>query len=98
MVLFVVDAPSCRAHIDHLTANGFCVSTTTPHSAVARAAALQPDAIVIDCDAVCDVTAILKRHPPTQHIPIIVLMEDDETCDLVDPKGGTRSLTSSSTR
>ena len=76
IVLFVVHAASCRAHIGHLIANGFQVSTTAPPSAIAHATALQPDVIVLDCDHVCDVTAQLKRHVPTHHIPIISLIEE----------------------
>jgi CheY-like chemotaxis protein len=75
IVLFVVHATSCRAHIGHLTANGFHVCTTAPPSAIAHATALQPDVIVLDCDDMCDVTAQLKRHLPTHHIPIISLIE-----------------------
>jgi CheY-like chemotaxis protein len=74
-VLFVHDGVSYEAHRKHLSDAGLRVSETRADSALAEAARLQPDIIVLDfaCDG--EITAQLKSYAPTRHIPIIAFVD-----------------------
>ena len=74
-VLFIHDGVSFEAHRKHLSDAGLRVSDTLAGAAVAEAARLQPDIIVLDfaCDG--GVTAQLKSYAPTRHIPIIAFVD-----------------------
>jgi CheY-like chemotaxis protein len=74
-VLLVHDGNPYKAHIKHLTDAGLHVSEAHAADALTRATELQPDIIVLDFGSNGGVTAQLKGNAPTQHIPVIALVE-----------------------
>lgn len=73
-VLLVHDGSGYERHVKHLTDAGLRVAEAHADSAVAEAAAILPDLIVVDFDSDGDVTRQLKTYAPTQHIPIVALV------------------------
>ena len=74
-VLMVHNGGPYRAHIRHLIDAGLHVSDIHPNEALASAIHLQPDIIVLDFGCDGEVTAQLKGHEATKHIPVIALVE-----------------------
>jgi PleD family two-component response regulator len=74
-VLLVHDGSGYEAHVKYLTDAGLRVSETHADSALAEATTVQPDIIVIDFGCDGEVTSQLKGHAPTQHIPVIALVD-----------------------
>ena len=82
-VLFIHSGRSHDAHIRHLKQAGLRVSETHANVALAEAARLQPDIIVLDFECNGETVAQLKGDPRTRHIPVIALAKlatrsDDE--------------------
>ena len=74
-VLLVHDGVSVQSHFNYLSAAGLNVSQIGGPSAVAEALRLQPDLIVLDFGCDGEVTAALKAHTGTTHIPVIALVD-----------------------
>jgi CheY-like chemotaxis protein len=74
-VLLVHNGVPYEAHLKHLTDAGLHVSVAHGEDALAEATKLQPDIIMLDFGCNGEVTAQLKDHAPTGHIPIIALVE-----------------------
>ena len=74
-VLFVHNGIPYEAHMKHLVDAGLSVTETHADSALAKAATLQPDIIVIDFGCNGETTAQFKRDATTRHIPVIALVE-----------------------
>jgi len=74
-VLFIHNGAPYDAHIKHLTGAGLRVTESHAENAVREALKLQPDFVVLDFDCDGEVTAQLKGHSLTRHIPVIALVE-----------------------
>ena len=74
-MLLVHNGSGYEAHVEHLTLAGLRVAEVHADSAVSLATTLQPDIIVLDFGSDGDVVSQLKQHGPTQHIPVIALVE-----------------------
>ena len=72
-VLFIHSGRSHDAHIRHLKQAGLRVSETHANVALAEAARLQPDIIVLDFECNGETVSQLKGDPQTRHIPVIAL-------------------------
>ena len=73
-VLFIHNGSPAEAHKKHLIDAGLRVSEVHAESAVAEAARIQPDIIVLDFECDGEMTRELKAHADTQHIPVIALV------------------------
>ena len=74
-VLFVHNGLPDAGHVTHLRESGLRVADAHADQAVPKAIEFQPDIIVLDFSADGGVTAQLKQHQATRHIPIIALAE-----------------------
>ena len=74
-VLFIHNGNPADAHIRYLIEAGFPVSESHADTAVAEAIRVQADIIVLDFECDGEVSALLKGHAATRHIPIIALVE-----------------------
>jgi CheY-like chemotaxis protein len=72
-VLFIHNGRMHDAHIRHLKEAGLRVSEAHANVALAEAARLQPDIIVLDFECDGETVAQLKGHRETRHIPVIAL-------------------------
>ena len=72
-ILFVHDGVPPDRHVKHLTDAGLVVRAVEADVAVATAVEWQPDIIVLDYSADGEVTARLKNHDATKHVPIVAL-------------------------
>ena len=79
-ILLVHNGTAVDGYVTHLTDAGLRVADAHTETAVADAIEFQPDIIVLDFSADGEITAQLKRHDATKHIPIIGL------ADLADDK------------
>ena len=73
-VLLVHNGSDFQTHVKYLTEAGLDVFEAHAETALADAVSMQPDIIVLDFGCDGDVTAQLKGHGPTQHIPVIALV------------------------
>ena len=74
-ILLIHDGLAYEAHVTHMTNAGLHVSTSHKSAAVADAAALQPDLIVLDFGSNGEMTAAMKADAMTEHIPVIALVD-----------------------
>jgi len=74
-VLLVHNGNPYKAHVKHLTDAGLNVSESHAETALAETLRINPDIVVLDFGCDGDVTAQLKSHEATKHIPIIALVE-----------------------
>ena len=74
-VLFVHNGDALDAHIQRLIKAGLSVSQIDPDAALATAARLQPDIVVLDSECDSGLTKQLKADAATQHILVIALVE-----------------------
>src|SRR4030095_11213517 len=72
-LLFVHNGSDYRGHMQHLTDAGLRVTETQSETALAETLKLQPDLIVLDFGFDGTLTAQLKGHSLTRHIPVIAL-------------------------
>jgi CheY-like chemotaxis protein len=74
-VLLVHNGVAVDGYVKHLTDAGLRVADARVETAVADALHFQPDIIVLDFSANGEITAQLKQHDTTKHIPIIALAD-----------------------
>jgi CheY-like chemotaxis protein len=79
-VLLIHNGMPYAAHIAHLSNAGLNVTEAHADQALRDATTQQPDIIVLDFGCDGEMTAALKAHEPTAHIPVIALV------DLVRPE------------
>jgi CheY-like chemotaxis protein len=79
-VLLIHNGMPFTAHVAYLINAGLIVTEAHADQALLDATTQQPDIIVLDFGCDGEMTAALKAHEPTAHIPVIALV------DLVRPQ------------
>ena len=74
-VLFIHNGAGYEEHVKRLVDAGLAVAHTHNESAVAEAARLQPDIILLDFAFDGETTESLKSHFETKAIPVIALVD-----------------------
>ena len=74
-ILFIHNGTPEGSHLEHLIDAGLDVSDVHADTEPEKAAALQPDIIVLDYSDDSNVLEALKHNPATNDIPIIALVE-----------------------